>query len=81
MTITLRGPVRDHRGPCPVEQSSGGIGGFLQLGYKERHVSVIGVPRELLTFLSVATKNRVLNLVPGNGAINACWNLLTCHLF
>ena len=78
MTITLRGPVRDHRGPCPVEQSSGGIGGFLQLGYKERHV---GVPRELLTFLSVATKNRVLNLVLGNKPRNACWYLLTCHLF
>ena len=35
----------------------------------------------LLTFLSVATKNNVLNLVPSNSTRNACWYLLTCHLF
>jgi len=34
-----------------VEQSSGGIGGFLQLGRKECHVDVIDVPRDPLCHL------------------------------
>ena len=38
-------------------------------------------PSALLTFLSIATKKRVLNLVPSDSAKNACWYLLTCHLF
>ena len=38
-------------------------------------------PRALLIFLSIANKKRVLNLVPSDSAKNACWYLLTCHLF
>jgi len=35
----------------------------------------------VLAFLSVATKNKVLNLVPSASARNASWYLLTYHLF
>ena len=38
-------------------------------------------PNEVLMFLSVATKNRVLNVVPNDSARETCWYLLTCHLF
>jgi len=33
----------------------------------------------LLAFLSVITKCGGFNSIPGNGARNACWYLLTCH--
>ena len=38
-------------------------------------------PSEVFMFLSVATKNRVLNVVPSDNARKTCWYLLTCHLF
>ena len=38
-------------------------------------------PEMLVDIFSVATKNRVLNLVPSDNARNACRYLLTYHLF